>query len=223
MIAEEEALVGVVDDDGVVGEALLVEVVEHAADVVIDGLDAAEVVLDVDLVSPFAEGVAGEAGGRVHLEIGFGVVLADAHAGAFGGAGASFVFVVEVVGFGDLDVFEQLAVLGRGGPFAVRRLVMAHEEEWLRFVTALQPVQAEVADEVGTVALVGFFLSVHLNEDGVVVQALTGKDLPIVEAAGGVDEVPFADEGGLVAGGLQILGDVGDGGVELVGERFDAG
>ena len=81
----------------------------------------------------------------------------------------------------------------------------------------------EVADEVGAVALVGLLLSVHLDEDGVVVQALAREDLPIIEAAGGVDEVPFADDGRLVAGGLQILGDVGDGGVELVGEGLNAG
>ena len=35
MVAEEEALIGGVDDDGVIGEFFLVEVVEHAADVIV--------------------------------------------------------------------------------------------------------------------------------------------------------------------------------------------
>ena len=47
MVAEEEALVGGVDDDGVLVDALLLEVVEHLADGVVDGLDAAEVVLHI--------------------------------------------------------------------------------------------------------------------------------------------------------------------------------
>lgn len=60
VVAEEEALVGGVDDEGVVAEVVVIEIVEEAADVVVDGADAAEIVFDVELVGPFAEGVAFE-------------------------------------------------------------------------------------------------------------------------------------------------------------------
>ena len=52
VVAEEEAVVRCVDDQGVVGETLGFEPVHEAADVVIDALDAGEVVLHVALVLP---------------------------------------------------------------------------------------------------------------------------------------------------------------------------
>ena len=223
MIAEEEALIGVVDDDGVVGDFVFVEVIEDAADVVIDGLNAAEIILDVDLIGPFAQGVAFQAGRGIHLEIRFGAVLADAHAGALGGAGAAFVLVVEVIGLGDFDVFEEVLVLGGGRPFAVGRLVVAHQEKGLVAVALLQPVEGEVTDKVGAVAGVFLAGAVHFDEDGIVVETLAGEDFPVVEAGRVGDEVPLADDGGLVAGGLEVFGDVWGGGVNLIVEGFDAG
>lgn len=47
------------------------------------------------------------------------------------------------------------------------------------------------------------------NHRGLVVDALARKDLPLVEAGGGASEVPFSEEGGLVAGGLQEFGEGG--------------
>ena len=76
-------------------------------------------------------------------------VLADSHTGAFGGAGAAFVFVVEGIGLGDLDILVEVLVLGAGFPGAMRRLVVAHQEEWLISVALLEPVEGEVADEIG--------------------------------------------------------------------------
>ena len=52
VFAQIPALVGRVDDDGVVGQAGFVEVVEHATDAVIDALDAAQVVFHVALIFP---------------------------------------------------------------------------------------------------------------------------------------------------------------------------
>ena len=50
----------------------------------------------------------------------------------------------------------------------------------------------------------------HLDHLGVVVEALAGQHIPVVEAGWVVDaavaQVPLADDGGLVAGGLQQLG-----------------
>lgn len=148
---------------------------------------------------------------------------ADTHTGTFGGAGAALVLVVEVVGFGDFDVFEQILVLGAGFPGAMGRLVVAHEKEGLVFVALLEPIEGEVTDEVGAVAVVFFAGAVHVDEDGIVVEALAGEDLPVVEAGGVGGEVPLSDDCGLVAGGLEVLGDVGGGGVDLVAEGFNAG
>lgn len=55
VLAQEEALVRRVHDDGVLGEALLVQPVQHAADVVVDALDGAQVALHVALELPLGE------------------------------------------------------------------------------------------------------------------------------------------------------------------------
>ena len=52
MVAEEEALVGRVHHDRVVELAALIEPIDEPADVVVDGGDAAQVVLHVPLVLP---------------------------------------------------------------------------------------------------------------------------------------------------------------------------
>ena len=53
VIAQEKALVRCVNDDGVVGEAFFVEIVEHAPDIVVDRGHTAQVVFYVALVFPF--------------------------------------------------------------------------------------------------------------------------------------------------------------------------
>ena len=60
VFAEEKTLVGRIDDDGVGGEAGVVEVFQDAADIVIHALDAAEIVVHEAVVFPFGQRVAGE-------------------------------------------------------------------------------------------------------------------------------------------------------------------
>ena len=60
VVAEEEALVAGVDDDRVLREAGCVEVVEHAADAVVDRLHRRQVVLHVALVLPAHQRLAGQ-------------------------------------------------------------------------------------------------------------------------------------------------------------------
>ena len=55
MLAQIETLVGGIDEDGVVGEALLFEGLAKAGEVFIDTLDGAEVVLGVALELPAHE------------------------------------------------------------------------------------------------------------------------------------------------------------------------
>ena len=58
MIAEVPTLIAAVNDDGVLGETAFVEVIEHAAEIVVHALHTTEVILDVALVLPFHEFLA---------------------------------------------------------------------------------------------------------------------------------------------------------------------
>src|SRR5262249_23134844 len=69
-----------------------------------------------------------------------------------------------------------------------------------------EEIDGKVGDEVGDVA--GMFLAfTHLDQDGIVIEPLAGKDVPVVEAGGVAAEVPFADHAGVIAGGLEVLGE----------------
>jgi hypothetical protein len=79
----------------------------------------------------------------------------------------------------------------------MRRFVMAHQEKWLRLVAALKPIDAEVADQIGTVAFV-FLPAGSRNEFRIVIQALTRQDVPIIETRRIVLQVPLSDDRCLV-------------------------
>ena len=86
------------------------------------------------------------------------------------------------------------------------RLVLAHQQERLRLVAVLQPVDARIRDDVGGIALVLHLLAV-VDHRRVVVHALARQDVPLVEAGRIGDEVPLADDRRLVAGAVQQLGE----------------
>lgn len=122
-------------------------------------------------------------------------------------------------------IFVQISVLLIAFPAAVRRLVLTHQKEWLFRISALDPVNALIRDDVGRVAG-DASLAVGLDELGVPVLALARDDAPVVEAGGlmglALAEVPLADHGGLVAAGPQVLGHVGQVPAQLGVERHDA-
>jgi len=104
--------------------------------------------------------------------------------------------------------------------------MLAHEQEGLGLVALGQPTERHVGRDVGHVAR-----SLHDASGGlhrrVVVDALALEDLPEVEPGRVAVEVPLADHGGLVAGGLQQLrerrlGTVEDG-VRVVVETIPVG
>ena len=74
------------------------------------------------------------------------------------------------------------------------------------FQSGIQPFYGFISDDAGDVAAVCRLGAVLMDEHRVVVVTLCRQNLPMVEARGGADEVPFTDEGGLVAGSLQELG-----------------
>ena len=72
--------------------------------------------------------------------------------------------------------------MARGGSKGtVRCFVLAHEEEGLFLVSAVEPLDGLVSGEVGAIPVKLFGASVHLLEDGIVVVALAGKDFPVVK------------------------------------------
>ena len=117
---------------------------------------------------------------------------------------ASGIIVEERRRFGINAIVVEAEVTERRRPFAVRRLMLRHQHERLRLVAPLQPVEGHVRDDVGRVTRHrdGFAVLDHRR---IVVHALTGKDLPEVEAGRIRAEVPLADDRGLIAGLLQQL------------------
>src|ERR1035437_5616408 len=149
------------------------------------------------------------------------LVFAHFHGDGGDAARAPFVVVEEVVGLGDVAVSEEILVFGGRLPGAVRRLVMAHGEERLLRVALFEPVEREIADQVGAVA--GILLAPGAGEErGIVINALAGENVPVVEAGGLARQVPLADHRRLVTCALEFLGDVIALGVERVVQRVDA-
>ena len=99
--------------------------------------------------------------------------------------------------------------------------MLDHEDEgFVRVALVVEPGLGFLGDDLGAVA--GFAMGAGgVFEIGVVVAALAGKDLPVVEAGGVAGEVPFSDDGGLVACFLEELGEGLLGAVEPGGFVFE--
>ena len=70
----------------------------------------------------------------------------------------------------------------------------------------IQPREGFVGNEACDVAAIDDLTAVHVDEGGIVVVALCRQYLPVVEACRRANEVPFANEAGLVAGSTKELG-----------------
>ena len=124
------------------------------------------------------------------------------------GVAARRVVVEQRRRFGDRDVVVEAQLVGARQPRPVRRLVLTHQEERLLVVAPLfQPLDREVRRDVGDVA-VPLHLAVRREELRLVVVALPGQHVPVVEAGRVGLQVPLADQRGLVAGALQPFRDV---------------
>ncbi len=97
-------------------------------------------------------------------------------------------------------------VADRGQPLAVRGLVLAHEQKRLGLVAFLQPVERKLGDDVGGITLVLHALAV-VDHGRVVVDPLPRQDVPLVEAGRVGDQVPLANNGRLVTGRTEQLGE----------------
>ena len=246
VLAHVEPLVGGVDNHRVVEHVVVLEILDDAPHIAVDGVDHAHVVVHVALVFPLGKLLAGKVlllefsddgvvvgvplgalrgrhahvvgatplferlVGRVdlvlvvgHLEVVDHVhILDDAHFLLLGRQ-APLIVVVEIVGKRIGHVVVEVEVARVGTPHAVGGLVVEEQAEGLRLVALVaHPVYGQVGDDVGHVALSLHGLSI-VDEGGIVVVALTGEDVPIVEACWVAGEVPLADDAGFVAGLLQ--------------------
>ncbi|MCU1538462.1 MAG: hypothetical protein JWP82_2813, partial [Humibacillus sp.] len=213
VVAEEEALVGGVDDHRVVELPEALEPLSQASDVVVDRGDAGEVVLHVALVLPQRLLVGRETLWHRLLEVLRGQVVGDPHRRAPRRVGATREVVGEGRGHRDRRPSESPALriqpLVRSVrlPRSVRRLVP--DEDAPRAVThqRLDPLDRQVGDDLGGVARLDAE-PVGSEQLRVVVLALVDERLPPVEALGVVRDpvaralphVPLADEGRAVAG-----------------------
>ncbi len=228
MLAQEEALIRGVDLEGLLIYNNFIVVIEQAADVFVHGLDATEIVLQIALIIPACPVLACQIGllecfvawaevsiqdlelfwcelaGKLKHQAAGAHVVGNAHF-VSGGCFLAGVVIKERRGFGYLDVLQVFEVSERGFPRAVRCLVVAHEKEGLVLIALFQPFQGLVCDNVGRVAGMFYILAVG-EKDGIVIAALSFKHLEMIESGRRRLEMPFANDGRLVTGLPQQLG-----------------
>ena len=223
MFTQEETLVGRVHDDGVVGQSFVVEELQESADALVDRFDASEVVMQVTLITPLDQvpalrvlfskrfvprAIIGvplgplfriQLGGRGELRVERREGLGKRHvllAFRFATAG---IVVEQRVRF-RIDAVAVVAEVSQGGrPFAVRRLVLAHQHERLGFIAAFKPFHGQVGDDVGDVALMFHILAVA-DHRRVVVHTLARQDVPVIETGRFAHQMPLPDDRRLVPG-----------------------
>ncbi len=203
VIAEKEAVVRGVDDDGVLGEIVPVEPIKQTPDVVIHRGDHAQVVFDEPLIFPLLDLLFAEAGWRVALGVCFGQIL-HRHGLFAGGPAASAIVVVE--GRGQRQILlVHLRVLFVRDPRSMWGFLVKHQAERPGLVSFLHPVDGHIGDDVGGVAVDGLAFAVF-DKDGVPVGALANEDRPVIETRGVGLQVPLANDRGLIPGRLKHLG-----------------
>jgi hypothetical protein len=138
-------------------QPLLLEVVEEPAHVVVDRLDALQVVAHVDLVLPaharLAVRLPAQMLGNLRLEVLGPHVVGDRHVHPAHGLRARLEVVEEGLRLRDRAVGVEVGVLLVGDPWTMRRLVVHHHRE--RGVGGgllVDPVDRQVGDDFRRVA-----------------------------------------------------------------------
>ena len=153
-----------------------------------------------------------------------GQIGLNAHAGVQRGFGAVAVVVIKRIWIGNL-VRVVVVILGVVFPRAMRRFMMAHHKEGPLFVASFDPVDTLIGDDIRRIALFDNALAVF-NHIGIKVLALSRQHRPVVKASGAVlwplVQVPFPDDGRLVAGILKVFSHVRHAVVEAGRKRGDA-
>ncbi len=134
-------------------------------------------------------------------------VTIDLHLVFCQGATAVRVLVEQAGRLGDLHVVERAKMTQCRCKRAVRRLVLAHQEKGPRLVATIQPGQRLVGHKIGHVAGETLPLAAHLDKHGIVVVALPGQDLPVIETNRPSLQMPLADHRSVITARLKCLGD----------------
>ena len=109
-----------------------------------------------------------------------------------GQASSTSVIIEQGVRFWVLPVLVEIKILEGRLEIHVGGLVLGHDEERLRFVALLQPVECEIGNDIGYITLVLHTLAVT-NHRRVIVLPLVGKDFPVVKTCGIAYQMPFSD------------------------------
>ena len=114
MVSQEEALVGRIDHNGVCRQPFRIKVIEHSPDIVVDALNATQIIFDEELISPFAHGVSLQIVRPVSLHVAIVHVFANLHSYSGDTARPPGVMIVKIVRFRYGVMSKQIFVLWRG-------------------------------------------------------------------------------------------------------------
>ena len=132
-------------------------------------------------------------------------VLHNAHLLRCGGR-TPLVIIEKSIGKRKVQLFVKRQIVGH--PIAVLGLMMHQQaERFLRITPRTQPIETLVGNKVGYVPFGTHRIARLADKIGIVVIALSGNDLPMVEPGGQTFEMPFADDSRFVSGLLQQLGE----------------
>ncbi len=131
-------------------------------------------------------------------------MIGDGHFLSFECSTSVGVIIEQALGFGEINAIEHHEVALSGHPVAMRRFVLAHEQEGLVFVFSIfEPFDGFICDDIGDVAFNALLGSVHLDEIWIPIVALRGEDFPVIEADRLGNEVPFSDDRGIISSGAE--------------------
>src|SRR5689334_6446409 len=108
-------------------------------------------------------------------------MIGNAHRGFGRGAGARAVIIIESLWLRNGDVVVKMSVSLVRLPWPVRRFVMITEEERFILRAVLHELDGKVGDDICRVAS-PLVLAVLIDEDWIMIKALAGQDVPIIEA-----------------------------------------
>jgi len=199
VFAKNEAVVTHVHNEGLFGEIVAFEVLNNAADALID-TEQSFAITTVKSV-------------EVHLAVVHVVHAVPTIALLFDPAGFAFVVFFSVshaLGIFEFDIIVFAMVsFGRFEHGVNGFMGEIEEERPVLVAVVLEPVESVIGEQVGDVALAFHAFAIDV-EGGIEIDTLAFEADPFVETGtwfvAGVTHVPFAHEGGLPAGFLQVLG-----------------
>ena len=155
---------------------------------------------------------------RIEFQVAASQIVGDGLFVFWEGRWPRFVVIPQRRWFRKLAIGKEGFVLQIRIPLAMRCFVVEHQEEGLVFGSGLEELDPELGCDLRTVPFDGEFFAWN-KKLGVPVGSLTGQDDPTIESSRVASQMPLADHPGVVASGLQMLGDVVPCPIEAVEDR----